>query len=158
MGKHGHTHTNRKDNKSKFSNFLTRDKTQEQEYGQISKCLGDCRFLVKLIKKDDIEVKTTLPRRFQKGPSRKRIDDGHFVLIQSISKDMWEIIHVYSDIDIKRLRNEGELEEDQTHQSSVIFEDDNISSISENDGIVDGDLLQENNLYEDNLDAFITDI
>ena len=166
MGKHGHTHISRKDNKTiKSYEFLTKNNSLNQEYGQISKCLGDCRFLVKQFKKDENEVISTLPRRFKKGPRRIRIDEGHTVLIQPMSEKTWEIIYVYSDIDLKRLRREGEIEENQQKSSNILFEDEDDNadvSIDENDGIVDEDLVSETkpieSQFEENLDAFIADI
>ena len=78
------------------------------------------------------QVQAKLRGTLVKGPKKKLVKTGDYVLIQednsTTADDKYYIIHVYSPDDIKRLRKAGELaqikEADATEKVTVAFEGD----------------------------------
>jgi initiation factor 1A len=86
--------------------LLTR--TDDQEYGLVSKALGGSKFSVKVSDKTYIgKLRGTL-RRSKKS---NRVDPGSVVLIsiRDFQDSNVDIIHVYSNDEVRKLKKSGEL-------------------------------------------------
>jgi initiation factor 1A len=101
-----------------------------EEYGEINRAVGGCRFEV--ISNGQIII-ATLKGALVRGPKKKRVEKGQHVLIvrEDSTQDKFWIIHVYNSDDVKRLRKAGELTQIKevsdtatTPKTTVAFEDD----------------------------------
>lgn len=96
-------------------------KTEDQEYAQVMRMLGDCR-----VECNCFDGKTRLGiirNKMRKGKANKiKIDDIVIVSLREFQDDKADIIHVYTIEDVNRLRRMGEIPEPEKEFEQDIFE------------------------------------
>jgi len=102
-------------------------KEDEQEYAVVVRALGDRRFICRLLggKKEEILARARGKLRNQKW--KHLIVVGGYVLVsyREFQEDKCEIIHTYTDKDVRDLISRGEIERDADDEiDGVIIGDD----------------------------------
>ena len=91
--------------------LVFRDQKEGEEYAEVLKASGDCRFECTLLNGEKVTAKLT--GVLIKGPKKQRVVAGDFVLLQlsgaTTEKNTYYIIHKYSPDDKKKLAKNGEL-------------------------------------------------
>jgi initiation factor 1A len=100
-------------------------KGDNEEYGIVTKMLGDCRVLAKL--PDLREVIAHIPGRFKKKKQKRRIVVGDVILIcHRLYEDKSDIICIYEKDEINRLIDDCEIPMDFKNISVDNEQDDGI--------------------------------
>lgn len=110
-------------------------KEDEQEYGLVTKTLGNGRFSIRLNLQNK-EVIGRLRGKFRHGSSKKKnwVDVGTIVLVslRDFEEDIVDIIYVYDDSETRRLRKNADIVfdcgrdenyEETSEQDTFEFED-----------------------------------
>ena len=109
-------------------------KEDEQEYGLVTKTLGNGRFSIRLNLQNK-EVIGRLRGKFRKGSQKKKnwVDVGTVVLVsvRDFEDNNVDIIHVYDDAETRILKKNGDIVfdsnreevEDTTEDDVFVFED-----------------------------------
>ncbi len=91
--------------------LIFREEKEGEEYGEVLKATGDCRFECTLLNGEKVTAK--LAGALIKGPKKQRVVEKDFVLLQlsgaTTEKNTYYIIHKYSPDDKKKLAKNGEL-------------------------------------------------
>lgn len=103
-------------------------KEDGQEYAIVTKALGDRRFSCILLGNKRVEILARLRGKLKNQKWKHMVLVGGYVLVsyRDFQDDKCEIIHTYSDKDVKDLVNLGEIERetDETMDGVVIGDDD----------------------------------
>jgi translation initiation factor 1A len=102
-------------------------KEDEQEYAIVLKALGDRRFLCRLLggKKEEILARARGKLRNQKWKHMILVGGHVLVSYREFQDDKCEIIHTYTDKEVRDLISHGEIEREQEDEiDGVIIGDD----------------------------------
>lgn len=98
--------------------LIFRDEKEGEEYAEVLKSVGDCRFDCKFLNGETTKAK--LAGVLIKGPKKQRVVPGDHVLLArseaTTEKDNYYIIHKYSSDDYKKLAKNGEFVQVNTNQ------------------------------------------
>jgi translation initiation factor IF-1 len=98
--------------------LIFRDEKEGEEYAEVLKAIGDCRFECQFLNTETTQAK--LAGALIKGPRKQRIVVGDFVLLtrnqSTTEKDTYYIIHKYTSDDKKKLAKNGEFAQVNTNQ------------------------------------------
>lgn len=104
-------------------------KEDEQEYGLVTKTLGNGRFRIRLNLQNK-EVIGRLRGKFRRGSSKKKnwVDVNTVVLVslRDFTEDVVDIIHVYDDVETRTLKKNGNIVFDCNEEENDIKEDDDV--------------------------------
>lgn len=134
-----------KKNSKKYSKNVSEEKTNtvyktdQEEYGLVTKKLGNGRFLVKLQLKKQ-EVIGRLCGRMKRGRNKRSnwVDEGSVVLvgIRDYQEDKVDIVHVYNSSEVRDLKKSGEyieesgiqfkIKEESKEEDDCVFDFDDI--------------------------------
>jgi len=103
-------------------------KTDDTEYGLITKKLGNCRFSVRLNMQNK-EVIGRVRGKFRRGSEKKTnwvdVDSVVLVGIRDFQDGIVDIIHVYDQAEVRQLKKSGEfVEESSRPDGDAVVEDD----------------------------------
>lgn len=126
-----------KTKKSKPDDFLNKRelifKETGQEYAIVSKLLGNCNILVKILSKDDKDLNNKESVAHIRGKFRNRVymRPGDLILASSreFEEGKFDVIHVFTSEEMRKLKNYHELPEDVVAEGTSqqdMFETDDV--------------------------------
>lgn len=113
QGKGGKKKRRGKGDTNSFVRTLIKKDSNEQEYAQVVKLLGNARLEAKCFKKKDGEFSSKTRICLIRGKMRKRVwiatNDLILVSLREFDEDKGDVIHKYEENEIKKLIKQGEL-------------------------------------------------
>jgi hypothetical protein len=132
----GHTHVNRKDQlrEGRDRELHMKDGDDNLRYAYTEKSVGGGRFMVVDVE-TNVKYNAALANRFKKGPQKQKLNIGNLVLLQrdesSSNKDVFYIIHIYSEANAKKLKQLGELQSivnTDSNKETIIFGENDVTN------------------------------
>lgn len=118
-------------------------KEDEQEYAIVLKALGDRRFLCKLLGGRQEEILARARGKLRNQKWKHMILVGGYVLVsyRAFQDDKCEIIHTYTDKDVRDLISHNEIQRDENDEIDGVV-------IGDDDDIINSELLDRNKTRE----------
>ena len=100
-------------------------KEDGEEYAVVTKVLGNCRYKVKL-NMSEKEVVGRLPGRMRKHKKECWVELNSVVLVslRDFQEEIVDILHVYTDAEVRKLKKEKEYFEEDQKDAEIIKEED----------------------------------